>query len=59
MNTCICCHNALLRHIRNHQAYWFCAHCHQEMPSHELDASGHFFKAQVKDLAQVLEAIPF
>ncbi|MEY3870422.1 MAG: hypothetical protein RLZZ338_4316 [Cyanobacteriota bacterium] len=33
MNTCPCCSNLLLRHIRSHSIYWFCSHCHQEMPN--------------------------
>jgi hypothetical protein len=32
MNTCPCCSNRLLRHIRCHEVYWFCRNCWQEMP---------------------------
>ncbi|MEO0456347.1 MAG: hypothetical protein AAF152_07145 [Cyanobacteria bacterium P01_A01_bin.114] len=32
-NTCSCCSYPLLRHIRGSQIYWYCSHCHQEMPS--------------------------
>lgn len=57
MNTCICCHNSLLRHIRHHEVYWFCPHCRQEIPSNELDASCLSFEAKIKDLTQALEPI--
>lgn len=30
--TCPCCDNSLLRHIRHGKIYWFCAHCWQEVP---------------------------
>lgn len=33
MNTCPCCSNKLLRHIRSSNTYWFCSHCRQEMPN--------------------------
>jgi len=36
MNSCPCCSNQLLRHIRHHQIYWFCTNCWQEMPNLEL-----------------------
>ena len=32
MNACPCCSNVMLRHTRQHQMYWFCRHCWQEMP---------------------------
>ncbi|KAF3884041.1 MULTISPECIES: hypothetical protein [Nostocales] len=32
MNYCPCCSHQLLRHIRNHEIYWFCRSCWQEMP---------------------------
>ena len=32
-STCPCCSNTLLRHIRSNEIYWFCSHCHQEMPN--------------------------
>ncbi|MGB3236747.1 MAG: hypothetical protein WBB29_00530 [Geitlerinemataceae cyanobacterium] len=32
MNTCPCCSNQLLRHIRHNRGYWFCQNCWQEMP---------------------------
>lgn len=32
MNPCPCCSNSMLRHFRNHQTYWFCRSCWQEMP---------------------------
>ncbi|AFZ18903.1 hypothetical protein Mic7113_3161 [Allocoleopsis franciscana PCC 7113] len=36
MNTCPCCSEQLLRHIRQSSIYWFCARCKQEMPALEL-----------------------
>lgn len=30
--TCLCCSNALLRHISSKGVYWRCSHCYQEMP---------------------------
>ena len=36
MNFCICCHTALLRHIRHRDIYWYCPECRQEMPSLEI-----------------------
>ncbi len=32
-NTCPCCSEVLLRHIRPDGVYWFCQHCRQEMPN--------------------------
>jgi ribosomal protein L37AE/L43A len=31
MNNCPCCSHTMLRHIRQHQVYWFCRHCWQEI----------------------------
>ena len=31
MNTCPCCSEILLRHVRHNKIYWFCTHCWQEM----------------------------
>ncbi|NET10318.1 MAG: hypothetical protein F6K16_37590 [Symploca sp. SIO2B6] len=33
MNICPCCSERLLRHSRQNKVYWFCIHCHQEMPN--------------------------
>ncbi|MBG1270127.1 hypothetical protein F8S12_29015 [Nostoc sp. WHI] len=30
--TCLCCSNALLRHVRSGVVYWRCSYCYQEMP---------------------------
>jgi ribosomal protein L37AE/L43A len=37
-NTCPCCSEVMLRHIRQNSVYWFCPHCWQEMPnlSHKI-----------------------
>ena len=32
-NPCPCCSEPLLRHARRGGVYWFCPHCHQEMPN--------------------------
>ncbi|MDB9311660.1 hypothetical protein PN462_01000 [Spirulina sp. CS-785/01] len=34
--TCLCCGYPLLRHIRAAGVYWYCSHCHQEMPAHRI-----------------------
>ena len=39
MNDCPCCTNLMLRHIRNHEVYWFCRHCWQVMPNWNTDQS--------------------
>ncbi|HBB32034.1 MAG TPA: hypothetical protein DDZ80_08045 [Cyanobacteria bacterium UBA8803] len=33
MDICPCCSHPLLRQTRNHNLYWFCRHCWQEMPN--------------------------
>ncbi|MHC5777039.1 hypothetical protein [Nostoc sp.] len=30
--TCLCCSNALLRHVHSGVIYWRCSYCYQEMP---------------------------
>ena len=42
MDTCPCCSTSLLRHVRHSTIYWYCPHCHQEMPNLEsiLGSSG-------------------
>ena len=30
---CPCCSQPLLRHITHNRIFWFCSHCHQEMPN--------------------------
>ncbi len=32
MQNCPCCSHTLLRHINHSNIYWYCPHCHQEMP---------------------------
>jgi hypothetical protein len=32
MNSCPCCSNQLLRHVRGNEIYWFCRNCWQQMP---------------------------
>ncbi|MBW4619408.1 MAG: hypothetical protein KME17_08620 [Cyanosarcina radialis HA8281-LM2] len=31
-DACPLCSHLLLRHIRSNEIYWFCRHCHQEVP---------------------------
>ncbi|BAU07139.1 MULTISPECIES: hypothetical protein [Fischerella] len=31
-NTCPCCGDSLLRHVRHGELYWFCQTCRQEVP---------------------------
>lgn len=31
-NTCPCCGDYLLRHVRHGELYWFCQTCRQEVP---------------------------
>jgi len=31
-HVCPCCSQPLLQHFSHHKIYWFCGHCHQEMP---------------------------
>jgi ribosomal protein L37AE/L43A len=35
--TCACCELPLLRHIRSSKVYWYCHHCHAEMPDLRKD----------------------
>ncbi len=34
---CPCCSNPMLRHFRQHEVYWFCRDCWQEMPVYNLN----------------------
>ena len=54
MNSCICCHGRLLRHLSHHRAYWFCPTCHQPMPNlDELVSTYHFQAATIKQSHKV------
>ncbi len=33
MNNCPVCSNIILRHINRKHVYWYCSHCHQEVPN--------------------------
>ena len=33
---CPCCSYPLLKHIRSTGTYWYCSHCHQEMPASQI-----------------------
>lgn len=37
MNDCPCCSSSMLRHIDHNRVYWYCSHCHQEMPNFSLE----------------------
>jgi hypothetical protein len=39
MTHCPCCSNQMLRHVRQHQIYWFCRQCWQTMPVYNLNRS--------------------
>jgi len=41
MHTCPCCSASLLRHVRHNSIYWYCPHCHQEMPNLESILRSH------------------
>ncbi len=36
MNSCPICSNLILRHVRQKEIYWYCSHCHQEVPNFTL-----------------------
>lgn len=36
MENCPCCSHPMLRHIRQHEVYWFCRRCWQVMPVYNL-----------------------
>lgn len=31
-NSCPCCGNSLLKHVRSNGSYWFCPTCREEIP---------------------------
>lgn len=33
MSGCPCCGSPMLRHINHNRIYWYCQHCHEEMPN--------------------------
>ncbi|MBD1922398.1 hypothetical protein H6F77_15080 [Microcoleus sp. FACHB-831] len=35
MSLCPCCSHTLVRQASVRRVYWFCIHCHQEMPALE------------------------
>ncbi|EGK87100.1 hypothetical protein D0A34_04010 [Microcoleus vaginatus PCC 9802] len=37
MTHCPCCSNQMLRHLRQHQLYWFCRQCWQTIPIYNLN----------------------
>ncbi|MEO1145260.1 MAG: hypothetical protein AAFY26_06650 [Cyanobacteria bacterium J06638_22] len=46
MNSCPCCSEPLLRHVRHSNVYWFCPHCHQEMPNFSLQSAAQLLAAK-------------
>ncbi|GEM_PF-2049773 len=61
MNNCPCCSQRMLRHARHGQIYWFCAHCHQEMPNLgkalTSSNSGHLRRSPLVNLNPVLDTV--
>ncbi|NJR65275.1 MAG: hypothetical protein HC772_08075 [Leptolyngbyaceae cyanobacterium CRU_2_3] len=58
LNTCPCCSEPLLRHARHGSIYWFCPHCHQEMPNLSSAIAHARDKAKQRDiLKEILELV--
>lgn len=61
MDTCPCCSEPLLRHARHGEIYWYCSHCHQEMPNLSsaiaLLELHHQSLESVKALGEILEPV--
>ena len=50
MNSCLCCDNTLLRHVRQGGLYWYCSHCRQEMPNVTAQSVSASLRKLEKDL---------
>jgi DNA-directed RNA polymerase subunit M/transcription elongation factor TFIIS len=48
MNTCPCCSDILLRHVKENQVFWFCRNCWQSMPV--LEEKNHYFSSRIASL---------
>jgi len=55
MNTCPCCSEPLLRHIRRNSVYWFCPRCWQIMPL--LDAVLNNINSEFQTMQPLSEAL--
>ncbi|GAA6618942.1 hypothetical protein [Scytonema sp. NUACC26] len=49
-NSCPCCGDCLLRHVRHGEVYWFCKTCWQEIP---LLTVNRLSKAETRNLGVV------
>ncbi|HEY9625778.1 MAG TPA: hypothetical protein V6C84_00615 [Coleofasciculaceae cyanobacterium] len=60
LNDCPCCSEPLLRHARHGHIYWFCSHCHREMPNLSSAIAHARSKAkalQLENLAELLNRV--
>jgi hypothetical protein len=60
MKTCPCCSSRLLRHISDHEVYWFCRHCWQAMPvmsEKKMSLSPEFKIGELSSLLQTAEQL--
>lgn len=57
MTDCPCCSNQLLRHVRQHQVYWFCRHCWQEMPVYNFNRRDLLSTANLVTIAVVKKQV--
>ncbi|KAF3884058.1 MULTISPECIES: hypothetical protein [Nostocales] len=56
MNSCPCCTDQLLRHVRSQGIYWFCPTCRQEMPSFTREAKKiNLLEMNLKNACKVTE----
>jgi hypothetical protein len=55
MNSCPCCSDVLLRHIRGHEVYWFCRNCWQSMPVLSVNRSNFASRVTNRELSLVTE----
>ncbi len=54
MNNCPCCSDQLLRHIHNHEVYFFCRTCWQEMPVPSEEYYSLYPKKVIRKLSTLL-----
>ncbi len=47
MNSCPHCSHNLLRHLRSHNLYWYCSHCH-------LETSDSFIRIQNRHIRHIV-----
>lgn len=57
---CPCCSYPLLRHIRAAEVYWYCSHCHQEMPPSYLNlGERHRLESSISLTKSIETLIPY